>query len=135
MYYIICLQLIPFLNSYTYLDNNSVLKYWWINYYVTKAIGVTLKRGTITPLNDILPSLAQRMLDHSPSVRSTLTEILADWIMNLLDRYILVSLALITLLHEGNNHIFLLCLDILTFTRSFLCYLQVKQMNYQKLLN
>ncbi|EDV28055.1 uncharacterized protein TRIADDRAFT_53253 [Trichoplax adhaerens] len=52
-----------------------------------KAIGVTLQKGSISPLNDILPSLAQRMLDHSPSVRSTLTEILANWMMNLMDRY------------------------------------------------
>lgn len=53
-----------------------------------QALGSTIHYGPATTIDDALPFLAQRVSDPIPSVRSCLVDVLADWLLNQPDRYI-----------------------------------------------
>lgn len=51
-----------------------------------QALGVTIRYGSATPITDALPVLAQRACDPTPSVRSTLADVVGEWLLDLPDR-------------------------------------------------
>ena len=55
--------------------------------YSPQALGCTVRHCTATVIDDTLPSLAQRVSDSTPSVRSCLVDVLADWLLHQPDRY------------------------------------------------
>ncbi|CAI8042283.1 Dynein assembly factor 5, axonemal [Geodia barretti] len=52
-----------------------------------KALGCVVRKGSATAIDDVLSPLAQRVSDSTPSVRSCLVDILADWLLHQPDRY------------------------------------------------
>ena len=55
--------------------------------YSSQALGCTVRLGPATSIDDALHTLAQRVSDSMPSVRSCLVDILADWLLHQPDRY------------------------------------------------
>ena len=45
-----------------------------------------VRKGSATAIDDVLSPLAQRVSDSTPSVRSCLVDILADWLLHQPDR-------------------------------------------------
>ena len=56
-----------------------------------QALGCTVRLGPATSIDDALHTLAQRVSDSMPSVRSCLVDILADWLLHQPDRYMCSS--------------------------------------------
>jgi dynein assembly factor 5 len=52
-----------------------------------KALGCAVRKGSATAIDDALSPLAQRVSDSTPSVRSCLVDMLADWLLHQPDRY------------------------------------------------
>ena len=50
-----------------------------------------IRKGSATPIDDALSPLAQRASDSTPSVRSCLVDVLADWLQHQPDRLALVT--------------------------------------------
>ena len=53
-----------------------------------QALGATIQYGSPKPLDEGLPTLAQRACDSTPSVRAGLTEVVGNWLLDLPDRYV-----------------------------------------------
>ena len=52
-----------------------------------QALGVTIQHGSATSIDDALPQLAQRSCDQAPTVRACLSLTIANWLLDLYDRY------------------------------------------------
>jgi dynein assembly factor 5 len=52
-----------------------------------QALGCVVRKGSATAIDDVLSPLAQRVSDCTPSVRSCLVDVLADWLLHQPDRY------------------------------------------------
>lgn len=50
-----------------------------------------MRKGSATAIDDALSSLAQRVSDTAPSVRSCLVDVLADWLLHQPDRYNIIT--------------------------------------------
>ena len=55
---------------------------------LVQALGATIQYGSPKPLDDGLPTLAQRACDSTPSVRACLAEVVGNWLLDLPDRYV-----------------------------------------------
>ena len=51
-----------------------------------QAMGATIRYGSPKPLDEGLTTLAQRACDPTPSVRTCLTDIVGEWLLDLPDR-------------------------------------------------
>ena len=55
-------------------------------FFIMQAFGTIVQFGSATPINDALPSLAQRLCDSNPSVRLCLISVVGSWLLDLTDR-------------------------------------------------
>ena len=55
-------------------------------FFIVQAFGTIVQFGSATPINDALPSLAQRTCDSNPSVRLCLVSVVGSWLLDLPDR-------------------------------------------------
>ena len=69
-------------------DPQRVLHFSAVHHYCIclQALGCVVRRGSATAIDDALSPLAQRVSDSTPSVRSCLVDVLADWLLHQPDR-------------------------------------------------
>ena len=59
----------------------------WCNMYCVLLTGDVVQYGSGKLVDDVVSHLAQRMFDPIHTVRSVVTQVVGDWLLNLYDRY------------------------------------------------
>jgi len=54
---------------------------------VSVCVGDVVMYGSGKLVDDVVSHLAQRMFDHTPTVRAAVTQIVGSWLLDLCDRY------------------------------------------------